>query len=115
MTKKLQLIVLIIAVIGGLAGSFHYLERYQTVKAADEMKKNIEEQSVKTFEVQQKVLDVKLKSSELKYEVDKLEFLKTQRVLLEKQYSETPTDLLKEKLDSVIIKIEKLETKLLEE
>ena len=105
-------LITVITLILGLAGIFTYLHgTFFTVRAAEDMK----QESITTFQMQQQVLESVIKQTEYKHLVEKLEFLKTQKVVLETQMKLNPSDLIKEKLESVTKQIELTEQKLCEE
>lgn len=113
MNKILTTVISVCVLLGILWGGFIFFEyRYQTVMAAEKEKKNIEENSVKTFEMQQKIMNIQLKSIESKFERDQLDYLRTQLILLQKQQENKPSDLLKDKIDILTLKIKTLETKI---
>lgn len=119
--KNLTAIATIISIVAG--GLYFMEDRYYKVTAAEQMKSSIEADAVKTFQMQQqlletkqesikKELDTKQKALEQKYDLDKLSDLKDHKILLQKELSRnTNNELLKERLEVIITKIEKLENK----
>jgi len=100
-----------IAIVGSIAGAIIYLTTtYQTIDAAEKDKQS----AIKTFEMQQQAIEQVIKTNEYKHDVEQLEFLYSQKIILEKMCASNDSDLLKEKLDIIKTKIEHLEDKLAE-
>jgi hypothetical protein len=127
--KKLTMlsksIVSACALIAAISGGLFFMEdRYFNTADAKEMKKILEADAVKTFQMQQKMLEtqqqaleksieMEQRSKERDYDLRYLEQLRCQKVLIQKELNRDPNDtLLKDKLERIIDLIEKLENKL---
>lgn len=117
-------ITAILVLIGVFTGAVFFMEdRYMKASAAEEIKVNIEEQAVKTFEQQQQILDIKQeavkkeldikqKALEIKFNMEALQDLKDHKILLQKELKRDPNnELIQSRLERVQNKIEKIENK----
>lgn len=113
------------ALIAAISGGLFFMEdRYFNAADAKEMKKVIEADAVKTFQMQQVLITTQQKALEKKIEMEQkerernadlryLEQLQCQKVLVEKELRRDPNDtLLKDKIKRIINLITKLENKL---
>lgn len=112
---------LIAAITGGL---FFMEDRYFNTADAREMKVTMEASVVKTFQMQQKILETQQKALEKKIELEQkqrqreadfryIDQLRCQKALIEKELTRDPSDtLLKDKLKRFINLIKQLEIRL---
>jgi len=111
LSKMLVAIAAVITTIGG--GVIFFEDRYFSTASAKEMKKSFEESSVKTFEMQQKILKTEQEGLSRKWDVEQLSDLRDHKLLLTKELSREPNnELLKERIGIIKQKIIKLENKL---
>ena len=100
--------------IAALAGGLFFMEdRYFNTADAREMIVIMEASAVKTFQMQQKILQTEQKGLERKWDMDRLRDLRDHKILLQKELGRDPrNELIKERLEIIQQKIEKLENKL---
>lgn len=105
MNNTVKLIVTIFTAIGLLGGGLFFFEdRYINISEARDMEKRIEENTIRTFEKQQRILDMRF-----------LEQLQIQKSLAEKELERDPGDqLLKHRLEKIEKQIDVVEDSLYE-
>lgn len=124
LTQVARNIVAMASVIGVISGGLYFMEdRYCKNTAAAEIKSSIEADAVKTFQMQQQVLkiehealkkeiDTKQKALDQKYDIEHLNDLRDHKLFLKKELERDPNNaLVKERLEIIVNKIEKLEIK----
>lgn len=113
-TNLTKLIGSSLTIIAFVAGGVLYFETtYMHKAAAEEMRVELESQTVSTFKQQQKILELKAKEQERTMDMRFLEQLQTQKILIEKELERHPLDTwLKEKSRRIFDLIKKLEDKL---
>lgn len=122
LTKMLGSILTIVAFVAG--GVLYFETTYMHKAEAEEMRMELEAQTVSTFKQQKELLDLEKKEQKKIFELQKkeqertsdmrfLEQLQTQLILIQKELERSPADTwLKEKLRRVQDLIKKLEDKL---
>lgn len=105
MNNTVKLIVTILTAIGLLGGGLFFFEdRYINISEARNMEKRMEENTIRTFEKQQRILDMRF-----------LEQLQIQKSLAEKELERDPGDeLLRHRLKKIEKQIDILEDSLYE-
>jgi hypothetical protein len=114
LTNFTKMLGSILTIVGFIVGGVLYFETTYMHKAdAEEMRAELESQTVQTFQRQQEILDLQKKDQERTMDMRFLEQLQTQKILIKKELIRSPSDTwLKEKERRVNDLIKKLEDKL---
>lgn len=114
LTNLTKMIGSSLAIVAFVAGGVLYFETtYMHKAAAEEMRVELETQTVSTFKQQQKILELQTKEQQRTMDMRFLEQLQTQKILIQKELERHPSDTwLKEKCRRVKDLIKKLEDKL---
>lgn len=111
LTKTLGSILTIIAFVA--AGVLYFETTYMHKAEAEEMRVELETQTVSTFKQQKELLEMEKKEQERTMDMRFLEQLQTQKILIQKELERSPSDTwLNEKCRRVKDLIQKLEDKL---
>ena len=114
LTNLSKILIFSFTIISFIVGAVFFMEdRYFSTVSAKEMKKSIEADTVKTFKIQQKILELKQKEQERTMDMRFLEQLQCQKALVEKELKrDTKDTFLKERLRRIKDMIKRLENKL---
>jgi hypothetical protein len=114
LTNLSKMLISVLTIVSFVVGAVFFMEdRYFSAASAREMKKEMEADTVKTFKMQQKILEMKQKEQERTMDMRFLEQLQCQNALVEKELKRDPNDtFLQDKKRRIKDMIEKLENKL---
>ena len=114
LTNLSKMLISVLTIVSFVVGAVFFMEdRYFSVASAREMKKEMEADTVKTFKMQQKILEMKQKEQERTMDIRFLEQLQCQKALVEKELKRDPSDtFLQDKKRRIKDMIKKLENKL---